>query len=257
MSRLLLLGLVALARAVVLQEQRPFVLPLADNAASLYNPDRYAPIADYADEDVECDAVRVPVVLGVMSRCPDALYCEAVIDNVLQQVGDIVDIGLTFIGTPNATDSDWGITCKHGGGECAANALELCAIEYSPVSQTDRPVWWDYLLCLNEEGRYRVGEPALARACAVRVGIDYGLLETCVSSGEGRRLLHESVAITRGLGIVNSCTVVVNGRKVCVRDDNKWRDCEGGAEVEDFVKQIEDAFDELNGADDELQRNDA
>ena len=41
--------------------------------------------------------VKVPVVLGVMSRCPDALLCEAVWDRVLQRVGDKVDISLSFI----------------------------------------------------------------------------------------------------------------------------------------------------------------
>jgi hypothetical protein len=41
---------------------------------------------------------KVPVILGVMSQCPDALYCEAVFDKVLHQVGDIVDLSLTFIG---------------------------------------------------------------------------------------------------------------------------------------------------------------
>lgn len=41
---------------------------------------------------------RVPVILGVMSQCPDALYCEAVFDRVLEHVGDIVDLQLSFIG---------------------------------------------------------------------------------------------------------------------------------------------------------------
>ena len=43
--------------------------------------------------------VKVPVVLGVMSRCPDALLCEAVWDRVLQRVADKVDISLSFIAT--------------------------------------------------------------------------------------------------------------------------------------------------------------
>ena len=42
--------------------------------------------------------VRVPVTLGVMSQCPDALYCEAQIDKVLDEVAGLVDLGLTFIG---------------------------------------------------------------------------------------------------------------------------------------------------------------
>lgn len=43
--------------------------------------------------------VKVPVVLGVMSKCPDALICEATMDKVLKQVNDKVDLSLSFIGT--------------------------------------------------------------------------------------------------------------------------------------------------------------
>jgi len=41
---------------------------------------------------------RVPIVLGVMSRCPDALLCESVFDGALTETWDIVDINLSFVG---------------------------------------------------------------------------------------------------------------------------------------------------------------
>lgn len=44
------------------------------------------------------DDVKVPVVLGVMSRCPDAVLCETVFDHVLERVVDKIDLSLTFIG---------------------------------------------------------------------------------------------------------------------------------------------------------------
>ena len=43
------------------------------------------------------DDVKVPVVLGVMSRCPDAILCESVFNRVLQRTGGKVDISLSFI----------------------------------------------------------------------------------------------------------------------------------------------------------------
>ena len=43
--------------------------------------------------------LKVPVVLGVMSACPDAILCESVFDRVLQQVGNKVELSLTFLGT--------------------------------------------------------------------------------------------------------------------------------------------------------------
>lgn len=42
--------------------------------------------------------VKVPVTLGVMSRCPDAILCESVFDKVLARVGDKVQMSLSFIG---------------------------------------------------------------------------------------------------------------------------------------------------------------
>ncbi len=44
------------------------------------------------------DAVKVPVILGVMSACPDAILCESVFDHVLQRIGEKIDLGLSFIG---------------------------------------------------------------------------------------------------------------------------------------------------------------
>lgn len=40
---------------------------------------------------------KVPVVLGVMSRCPDAILCESVFNEVLTKVGDKVDLSLTYV----------------------------------------------------------------------------------------------------------------------------------------------------------------
>jgi hypothetical protein len=44
------------------------------------------------------DDVRVPVLLGVTSRCPDALLCEAVFDQVLNRVIGIIDLKLVYVG---------------------------------------------------------------------------------------------------------------------------------------------------------------
>jgi hypothetical protein len=43
--------------------------------------------------------IGTQVILGVMSRCPDAITCETVFDKVLERVGDKVDMSLAFIGT--------------------------------------------------------------------------------------------------------------------------------------------------------------
>lgn len=51
------------------------------------------------EETKEPEQIKlVPVVLGVMSRCPDAILCEGVFDKVLSSVGNKVDISLVYIG---------------------------------------------------------------------------------------------------------------------------------------------------------------
>ena len=44
------------------------------------------------------EPTKVPVVLGVMSGCPDAILCESVFDRVIERVSDKIDLRLTFIG---------------------------------------------------------------------------------------------------------------------------------------------------------------
>ena len=41
--------------------------------------------------------IKVPIELGVMSRCPDALLCEFVFDQVLHKVANKVDLALRYI----------------------------------------------------------------------------------------------------------------------------------------------------------------
>ena len=41
--------------------------------------------------------VRVPLDLGVMSRCPDALLCESLFDEILESVSGKVDLSLIYV----------------------------------------------------------------------------------------------------------------------------------------------------------------
>jgi len=219
------------------------------------NPHRYAELAaQYPTLCAEEPPVKVPVVLGVMSRCPDAIYCEGVIDEVLGEVGELVEVELTFIGRLNTSDTEYGVTCMHGPLECAGNVHELCAASRELDLPTSPPQWWTFTQCLNSLGRDMIGLDASARACALQAGIDWTAPDgvgSCVSSGEGVDLLKESVRVTSELGITNSCTVLVDGEKVCVRDDGKWKQCEGDGSVGFFVQKIEEAYAKLNGEDDD------
>ncbi|KAJ7283661.1 hypothetical protein C8J57DRAFT_1432707 [Mycena rebaudengoi] len=192
------------------------------------------------------DAIRVPVELGVMSRCPDALLCEALFDKVLKKVGEKVDLRLVYVAELNSTDSEFGITCLHGPGECAGNVQQLCAAKYS--SQ-----WWNFIQCQNSEGRFQVGVPDVVLRCAKAVGIDWETsavgrcagLDVSGKTTEGLQLFRESILLGKTLGIEKSCTVLINHRKVCVHDGT-WKECEDGHTVDDFVKQIDHEYERIN-----------
>ena len=51
----------------------------------------------YHDELQTISDIKVPVRLGVMSRCPDALLCESTFNEVLKKVIDKVDLSLVYI----------------------------------------------------------------------------------------------------------------------------------------------------------------
>jgi len=190
---------------------------------------------------------RVPIVLGVMSRCPDALLCESVLDSAFDQTWNIINIDLSFVGKINDSDSDWGVTCMHGSQECQGNVQELCAINRSQ-SQED---WWQFVQCLNYEGKDQVGDKALAERCAGVASIPWDDedgrkgMKGCVEGDEGKELLKASVRRSKDMGIEKSCTIVISGKKRCVRDGT-WKECETGHTVEEFVSYIQDEYQRLD-----------
>ncbi|KAH9951687.1 hypothetical protein B0H21DRAFT_717093 [Amylocystis lapponica] len=197
------------------------------------------------------DDVKVPVTLAVMSRCPDALLCESVFDHVLRRVGSKVDMSLTFVGRINSSEPDFGVTCMHGPDECAGNVQELCAIKYVPTSQ-----WWEFVQCQNYRGRDKVGLPETALQCAKSAKLDWegsGVgscagLDGSGKAAEGVQLLQESVKTTRSIGVEKSCTIIINGKQVCIHDET-WKQCEDGHTPNDFVRQINAEYQKLNGDD--------
>jgi hypothetical protein len=45
------------------------------------------------------NSLRVPVTLGVMSRCPDALLCETLFDSVIPRVSKKIELSLAYVAT--------------------------------------------------------------------------------------------------------------------------------------------------------------
>ncbi|KAI0254750.1 hypothetical protein BJV78DRAFT_1273821 [Lactifluus subvellereus] len=216
---------------------------------SLYVAAAYASPTDVQESwSTLTNTRRVPVTLGVMSRCPDALLCETLFDKVIPRVAQKIDLSLAYVARINPSDPEFGVTCMHGRYECAANVQQLCVAKYTPMR-----TWWEFVVCQNYEGRDQIGRPDVALKCARTARIDWEGSEVGRCAGldgsgtgeEGVRLLQGSIRTTEFLDITKSCTIVINTEKVCVHD-GMWKDCENGHEVQDFVKQIEVAYQKLN-----------
>lgn len=83
-------------RNTVMALLTPLLLLIVPTLGALLDSARFALQVQEAGRTSEL--LKVPVTLGVMSRCPDALLCESVFDKVLAQVDDKVTMSLTFIG---------------------------------------------------------------------------------------------------------------------------------------------------------------
>lgn len=170
-------------------------------------------------------ASPVNVHLYVMATCPDAIFCEPLINEVLQQVGPLAQLEMDYIGTflTNGT-----IKCKKG--DCDIAAKELCLKKLVPE-------WFPILLCLNaniDNIRFPKTWSECARQLKVQLPIDD--LDRCVKY-EGTSLLRESVTRTLAAGATKSCSIYYNDVQRCIHDGS-WYNCTGGTEVKDFVDDI-------------------
>ncbi|KAG8865422.1 hypothetical protein FRB96_000313 [Tulasnella sp. 330] len=162
------------------------------------DPSTYAAVSDKGN-------VKVPITLGVMSRCPDALFCEEVFDSVLDEVGfDKVDVTLSFIARFDGFEPKYGIKCMHGVQECDGNVQELCTSKHRGGSKAVAE-WWPWLQCFNAGGLGNVGNVGRARECAEMSGFDWddgsNSIAECAKGSEGVELLKESVKNTQALEI--------------------------------------------------------
>ncbi|KAG9023686.1 hypothetical protein FRB95_012633 [Tulasnella sp. JGI-2019a] len=145
-------------------------------------------------------SVKVPITLGVMSRCPDARFCEDVFDSVLEEVGfEKVDVDLSFIARFNESEPKYGVSCMHGQQECDGNVQELCVSKHLHLAE-----WWTWLQCINLGGLVNVGNVGRAKECAEMSGFEWdgsdGIAE-CWEGKEGVNLFRESIKHSLALGI--------------------------------------------------------
>lgn len=50
------------------------------------------------------------------------------------------------------------------------------------------------------------------------------------------------LTITLQANVTKSCTIRVNEEVYCIRDDEQWKDCPNGADVDTLVAKIDDLY---------------
>ncbi|ORZ08180.1 hypothetical protein BCR42DRAFT_425392 [Absidia repens] len=178
----------------------------------------------------------VPIDLFVMSKCPDAVYCEAVFSSVLKKVSVPVTLDINYIAQYDGSDP-FEHSCKHGVSECFGNIQQLCFKYEYP----DREDWFAFDLCLNKRYKQIGLNNNLALHCAKEGKKSYDRVDKCSRSSLGIGLLTESAQKTKALGVRSSCTVFIDQKLRCIHDGS-WKNCPGGWKIEDFIRTIEDAY---------------
>lgn len=205
---------------------------------------------------------RVPVTIFVMSRCPDAQFCETFLQPILEPLKGVVRLRAEYIVREEeeeaTTPTKKKLTCMHGEQECAGNRQQLCLqkrldgrIAAGKIS-ADATV--DVLLKFLTCGWRRpseIGSEAGARSCLAEVGWtkaeDQDDVLACAKGPEGEALMAASHAATKAAGATNSCTINVSGKRRCVRDGGAFRECEGGSEPADFKRTVCEALKAAGG----------
>jgi hypothetical protein len=149
---------------------------------------------------------KVDVTIGVMSRCPDALYFENAFKGTMERVNKKINLSLSFIATENKS-APFGADCKHGYEECRGDIHQLCVIDSLKPSKAGKrydlspsdaqKLWWDFVQCENYGGLRRIGEVSLAKECIGAIGgvpdWEKNGIEDCVEGPKGKQLLLESL----------------------------------------------------------------
>ncbi|GBF94189.1 hypothetical protein Rsub_07176 [Raphidocelis subcapitata] len=186
--------------------------------------------------------------LFVMSQCPDASFCEHAFERILKPIARIVEVRTWYI----QQEKNGQITCKHGDAECAGNLAQLCVQAHAPPGRSYD--FLRFLVCVWDSG-LAPGSPEARDRClpAAFAGAPSAppraAVEACIAGAEGAALMRASAGTVAARGVVNSCTVALEGQPRCVRDGGEWRDCPGGSGDAEFRASICAAYRRRTGRD--------
>jgi len=137
----------------------------------------------------------------------------------------------------------------HGPSECLGDILHLCAAKINtPPSSPPAHAYLPFSLCLTHDYR-DISEREFVEGCADGNGISFRKLNECafdMGPDGGLSMLRKSVERSKTFEAETSCTVRVDGKKRCIRDGGEWKNCDGGSDFGDLVRDIKKMYEEKN-----------
>ena len=131
----------------------------------------------------------------------------------------------------------------HGPSECLGDIILLCGAHLYPLPK----LYLGFANCMISDYPH-IPARSLVESCALEHGLDFNKINACISDEDlhGINLLRKSAERSREMNVTISCTVRLDGKVRCVRDGGVWENCEGGSEVKDLVRDVEDLYNEAN-----------
>jgi hypothetical protein len=203
---------------------------------------------------------KVNLTAFVMSKCPDAVYCEQSVSRILKSysgLSEIIHFETQYIGklVEETPSTPLGVECKHSEPEvkikyydsitilskihvkCLGNLMQLCVRDIFP----DVSKWFSFVQCQNRDIT-QIPSSNQGEQCAKESGLESEWtrkIKDCIEGQRGIELLRKSTWISeKHAKVTKSCTLYINSEKRCVRDGGRWYDCPGGNEDVDLVKSI-------------------
>jgi predicted DsbA family dithiol-disulfide isomerase len=138
----------------------------------------------------------------VMSECPYGIQVLNAMEEVLENFGrdrSKLDFRVEFVGQVRP---DGELSTMHGQSELDENIREACAQKHYAKNYK----FMDYVLCRNKNIRSDAWQE-----CATD-GIEANVIERCVESGEGNRLMKTSFELANSLGFRGSPSWLLNNK---------------------------------------------
>ncbi|KIH88900.1 hypothetical protein SPBR_07539 [Sporothrix brasiliensis 5110] len=108
----------------------------------------------------------------------------------------------------------------------------------------DALIYLGFTLCISREYD-RIPDRELIEGCALEHAVDFAALNECATRDDGQyamNLLRDSVQHTAAAGVTKSCTVRLDSKIYCIRDDGEWKDCPSGPGVHDLIVNVEKLY---------------